>query len=493
MSGATGPEPTYLRAIISFELRTLSPLHCGDGGSLAASEAAWPGLEQPQGHINTACMGEDRDGNPRPYIPASTLRGSLRERCPQPDRLFGTARGDQGTAGAVRVYDAFLEARDEGPPGDRYWNPARGTTLRTGVSLDPLTGTAVAAKLFNFEIVPDDARARVQLEADRVTEAELVELLGLVHAWDGSAVNALGRGRSRGWGRVELVSTRTVRVLTENEVREWLCSDSDAAPQWRVLDSAIRVTTAPSAGVVRQCFRLEARSPILMNEPGRVRTSAESEGHEPALEYMRTASGQAVIPGSSLRGAVRARAARILATLAYASGDAPDGTELTKAIAPLLDALFGTERFRSPIWFADAHAPEHNEHVQHFNAIDRFTGGVSDGALYAVTAAACDYLEGEVTLELRRLPSGDWWKALLLFLARDLMEGDIPIGWGKSRGFGAVHACLTDADGRTLAGFPDLVQALRAQFGHDEPARWVAALNGELQGLRRARPGGETL
>jgi hypothetical protein len=32
----------------------------------------------------------------------------------------------------------------------------------------------------------------------------------------------------------------------------------------------------------------------------------------------------------------------------------------------------------------------------------------------------------------------DWLKSLLLYLLRDAMEGDLVLGWGKSKGYGRL-------------------------------------------------------
>lgn len=479
MTAAAKTDDDYWRVRITARLRTLSPLHCGDGGAMPA--AAWSSRVSrgSKGHINTVCQGAGG-----PYIPASTLRGSLRERCPSPDILFGSPRSE-GSAGKVRVYDAFIDAPTAHPVEDGFWSVSRGTTIRDGVSIDPVTGTAAEGRLFAFEIIPVGSVATLTIEADRVSAAQVDQLLGLIHAWDGCAATALGRGLSRGWGRVKLDDSPKVQVLADADIRTWLANagTESAAPKPHGPTVLPKPLPALAPQLARLRFLLRPSAPLLVNEPGRVQPRS-TQNHEPALEYMRTADGAAVIPGTSLRGALRARAARILGTLLCADRQVPSGEALAGMLNAMVDALFGTERSRSPLWIGEARAPSHKPHRQQFIAVDRFTGGVAGGALYAVTAADCERLEVEASLDLQRLPQGDWWKGLLLFIARDLIEGDIPFGWGKSRGFGVVHAVFTAHESSDITSFEDLLKDLDARCGPGSAAKWVAALEKEIARVR---------
>lgn len=472
MSAEADRNHDYLRVRISCRLRTESPLHCGDGGALEVSESPWKDLKKGgKGHINTLCRGPTD-----PYIPASSLRGSLRQRCRDAVALFGEARGDEGEAGALRVYDAFLR-KARGAEGDRYWNPTERSTLRDGVSIDPITGTAAKGKLFIFEVIPPGACFDVEMEADRLRQDQLAELLGLLQGWDGSAAAALGKGRTRGWGRVSLDGTPVVKVLTDEDIVSWAADSKSGPPQLRAIDAPTAHPPAPP-DLIRIGLILRPDSPLLINEPARVRPKQQDADPFPNLEFMRDADGQALIPGSSLRGALRGRAGRILATIAHHQG--VDAQKAGESIDSLIRELFGTEGQRSILWLGDARATDTNLHPQQFNAVDRFTGGVADKALYSVVAADCAHLQGEAVLDLARVPENDWWKGLLLLLGRDLIEGDIPVGWGKSRGYGAFSTELALPDGKAITDFENLLAYLKDHYGETTPRRWVEALHREI-------------
>ena len=120
------------------------------------------------------------------------------------------------------------------------------------------------------------------------------------------------------------------------------------------------------------------------------------------------------------------------------------------------------------------------KHLQYFNAIDRFTGGVKEGALFNVKAAQCDYLvTKKCHLNLDRLPKGEWWKGLLLFIVRDAIEGDLAVGWGKSKGFGSFTIAL-NAKNHKMNSRSSLINAINSESNTDTTENWINALHEKI-------------
>ncbi len=471
----------YKRVVIDGTLTCLSDLHVGDGdlalhserfdkigktgntvrkparilkiialtGKYKQAEKKQPDkteekVEKKEGTYNSVCI----DYEKRAYIPASSLRGSLAAvLCPGTpfaDTMFGFARHNSedmpGTrqAGKLRVHDARI-ARQSQPGGQTEkvlgFSKERHTFLRHGVSIDPLTGTAIQGKLFCYELVPEQTVFQVRFEADDVTEEELTQLLALFEVWNTRRTAALGSGTSKGFGRVRW-QLDAVNVLTPEEEISWLESESLEPPRLRPITmepadlSSIAVT--PDRSNLEFTLILTPKGPFLINEPGYV-TGKELE---PNLEFSRKGN-KALVPARSLAGLIRGRASRILSTIAHLHfGKQPEQTEAY--IQPLLDDLFGSEKKQSALWFTDA-LGEAEEHVQYFIGIDRFTGGVNKGDNYTVRAADCEQLTtGTCIINMQMTPNGDWWKGLLLLVLRDAMEGDLAIGWGKAKGYGKM-------------------------------------------------------
>jgi CRISPR/Cas system CSM-associated protein Csm3 (group 7 of RAMP superfamily) len=195
------------------------------------------------------------------------------------------------------------------------------------------------------------------------------------------------------------------------------------------------------------------------------------------LEFSRDAAGQARVPGSSLRGALRARAQRILATMLH-QHHAVDAGRAWQAVDGLTTQVFGSTGRAGRLWCDDAIAGDTKEHLQTLIAVDRFTNGVKDGALYTVRAADCNTLSGRAGLSALPPPDGDGWKGLLLLLVRDLLEGELNLGWGRSRGFGQCQLEL-DWQGRAIGDFTALLDALP----DGGPRRWLQALEQDIAGV----------
>ena len=177
------------------------------------------------------------------------------------------------------------------------------------------------------------------------------------------------------------------------------------------------------------------------------KSANEKSTNKPHDHYFMREGNQAIIPGSTLKGWVRARCRKILLTLLtkdHATLE-HEQTILSKTADELLNQLFGSTNQRGIITFHSAKAEfsEANDnektdiHQQTFIAVDRFTGGVKDGALFSVEAIwAKKPFQGEISYDESKLKN--WMKLLLLFVLRDAMQGDLVLGWGKSRGYGQL-------------------------------------------------------
>lgn len=505
------PRPELRRVRICGTLTCAGDLHVGDGGSEPwKQDQTRKGRDLPEYHEPPHTdTGDDIDPDYHrvcwtpglgPYLPGSSLRGSLRGLMPADDPLtrlwFGyvpatgadPAEGPGGRAGKLRVYDAFLcdpaPFREDQAPA--FWSAARQTSVRHGIAIDPITGTAGHRLLYSHELVPAGSAFRCDIEADNLDRAELALLLGLLARWDGGLWSSLGGKRGKGWGRVTW-ACESVCGLDPSGLAAWLAQDPLPLEAF-FADLSDLVPVAPPAAPARveAGYRLLADGPILVNEPGYRRSKQGPDDTRPTHEYSRRPDGTPLIPGKGLVGALRGRARRILASIALSQTTPPDAA--IRAAEALVGEVFGDTGRRGALWVSDAEPQPQTQcppqsHEQFFNAIDRFSGGVrgpaGEGALFQVNACTDGEYQGTLLLERHRLPAGDWWKGLLLFLARDAIEGDLALGWGKAKGYGAVHARLIAGE-QTLADWQGLLTWARA-LGEGEPGDWIHALHDRIR------------
>jgi len=72
--------------------------------------------------------------------------------------------------------------------------------------------------------------------------------------------------------------------------------------------------------------------------------------------------------------------------------------------------------------------------------VDRFTGGVKEGALYTVQALRLPpdrFFKSKVMYRPEKIEG--WMQLLLLFAWKDAEQGDLVLGWGKARGYGRLR------------------------------------------------------
>ena len=156
---------------------------------------------------------------------------------------------------------------------------------------------------------------------------------------------------------------------------------------------------------------------------------------------------RACIPASTSKGWVRAQCRKILLTLQ----DPKDNNSVDNLLAPIFGS---TEQGLGCLRFKDALADVSEEkqlHSQTFNAVDRFTGGVKPHALFHVEAIWPDAFRGTIYYQSKKMEG--WMRILLLYALRDAQEGDMVLGWGKSKGFGQLRLEQAQID---LCAFDDV-------------------------------------
>jgi len=338
--------------------------------------------------------------------------------------------------------------------------------LRSATSLNPILGVVDEHHLFHLQVVPAGSVFSIKIMLNQVDEAKLTRVLELLTGWDGSTQSALGAGGGKGHGRIvwNLKQQLGVLVLDSDNLKNWLASDQDSLEDhyqgWEIppLDPLPQPTDSQLK------FDLIPRGSFLLHDPTYVDTGAEGT---PKIAYSRTPAGHALIPATALRGWVRGRVRRILLTLLMQQK--PELAQPIEKADKLVDEIFGNEGQRGKVWFDDAVSAGVAERCsQTFNAVDRFTGGVADTALFSVEGARCEKMSGAVWL---RKSLKAWQKGILLLVVRDMLEGELGLGWGKSRGYGSFSVKLTVGE-QSITTYSDLTKLVKTE--------WLTALAAKI-------------
>jgi len=409
---------------------------------------AWAEVDQPV-LVDPRVVG--LDGHP-PYLPMTSMAGALRRHFAEDaNRWLGPPPPDrEDTEQAPEIGGSRLRLL-----GATGLDGAAAVRTRGRTSVDGRRGAALG-KSHRTEQWVEPADASIAAWHDGDLDDALVESLA---RW----TPFVGRGRTTGHGRaaVSAVDAMTVDLGDEDQLTWWL-TERDVwlrgeaeRPGWARGRTAIGDAGAnETSGSEQLVFQWKVTDPIHVGE-GR---ADGSTGGSTAAVIVRSA-GEAILPGSAWKGLFRHRVETILGAVGGESA----------TIERITEILFGSTSIgRGRVWFGDSGfgepaSPEAETtppQVRTHIAIDRFTGGVRDGALFQLESVPAG---SECTLSIiwegRSCPAEV--SNLLRHVVRDVHDRIVGVGGNVSRGYGSLElideAPMADLQPVLLA---DLVSAL---------------------------------
>ena len=321
-----------------------------------------------------------------------------------------------------------------------------------------------------------------------------------------------------------------------NLTRKWVGSEPDgiqvSSVSQRIRPTQVRISWNSPTGVFvhdpeqktpanKEHTKRENREDSNVLLPLRVKSSTDNS---------KTCTDPLLLPGTSIRGALRSRCSRIARTVLYAESGPPEEKSFVAADEKgnhrpidiheqlardpnLVRYMFGTTEYRGAIRIQDCTTQRLNESltIPH-NAIDRWTGGAVKGALFfEVVYPHASWNDIVIEVDTARLlqnvktessiaglslddcvpfARASW--CLLCIALAELSAGTLPLGGKTTRGHGQVEVTgisMSDADG-TIITAPNEEQLWPARRADRDDATPSAAhtilayLRGELGGNR---------
>lgn len=456
-----------------------------------------------------------RDGAGRVVIPASSLAGVLRHHAiryldSNTDTvkwLFGTS--DVG-ASRLRVH----ELRAHGTPTQ---------TLRDGVGIDRRHG--VAAENVKFDRVQLDAGTEFDLclcYESAVRHDDDDPACDLFHLLVDSLMRGelrVGAGVTRGQGRMQLQNAQR-RVIDLCDAESLLTALVEGSDTWEMLDAPTSVTPTGLTVTVHWRPVTPVLSAVSVSD-GAVDIAPlvlPDQGTTPGTSTLRM-----VLPGTSIKGVLRSEVERVVRTLC--EEDAPEGF-LEQLENPLVGALFGGSRRRSVVavddvfsqpvlsrddaaeLLVDWHAmlavrgddksrlvtlrsalDERRKgltgaliptaHV----AVDRWTGGPVDGALYSVLEPhGFEWEPLVIHIDVDNVGSklgAGAALALVVLVLGAVTDAEVGFGFGTHRGLGSIAVTSLKASARSGA---DLVNEVADALNQYRPDSYLLdSINDDLR------------
>ena len=496
---------------LTVHLETASPLHSGGIDEVVDRT-------RPSKKRETVPRRFARDGASHPVLTGRSVKGAVRAACKKYfdetknsalRRLWGGLSAQGAWASALTFHTVDLHDAEVFPGGEGGSDQggASGLPTRMGIAIDRYWGAAGDTALFEHEYVPagrpltltitaqagsmpenrpDDPAAPFGgvSECQPVTEDDVERLFSIILGVLKSERVSFGGRRNAGWGRVRPIKqsdSERFWVLTgaplgtRDGLLSWLGNDCGE-------DMSERIEPIECGEPDRVRINIGWNSPtgILVADPRLSRVESSDERNDPRDEddpdeivparHLRSGPEEnalIVLPGSSVRGALRSRASRIARTVLAARhkigendwSDANVHDQLAHD-PDLVQRLFGSTERRGALTVLDTLASSNGSTrlITH-NAGDRWTGGVAEGTLYGEEVHDAEWKNIVLELDLKALHEDDnrrraAWCLLGLVLA-ELAAGTLPLGSRGTRGLGQVEVTSIKVEGGRSIGIGD--------------------------------------
>lgn len=443
------------RFLLSGKLRLESPLLIGCGEKSA-----------------TDCpVLKDADGIP--YIPGSSIGGVLRhqlecltESCFTPEqatKFWGSKKEEKG----VQSFQSSFFVSDLRPLDKPH------IVVRDGIAIDKW-GVVQDRKKFDYEVIEPDINfgfhAEVLLRKAFDKDIFIKIITMIIDGLEKGEI-PLGAMTTKGFGRCRLLEAECLEFdfQKKTDVLNWLAGKTDQASRLPLKELKAQIKELKASQDLLLEVALAIKNSLLIK-------SYSGRPQDPDAVHI-TSNGRAILPGTSIKGALRARAERIVKTLGGSTEN--------------LKELFGwapnsktdqNDRRKSRLIVEESIIQEEMtvKEQQTRIRIDRFTGGVIDGALFdSMPLWPKDPSHPMAVIKIRVRNCVPWEAGLLMLVLKDLWTSDLPIGGEKSIGRGVFSGLNAKIRfGENEYSISENNGALQVQGESDDLEKWVTAFRG---------------
>lgn len=483
----------------------------------------------------------NRNGLKEPTIPGRSIRGAVRAACnvlweerKLKDDPLAAGNGIFSDSNWESLWGDNLAHHEGNSPDDVL--PVRRSALtfhavsfpadqpmttRHGVGIDRTTGAASDGALYEHEFLPRGTRFTIRITAEGrddeqkddterkdnkqsegipgpASSESVKKLLEVMVDVLTSGAVCLGGRTGSGQGTIQVIEPKLRRtgkttdagaLTAPADVFDALIGeDEEGTPiplergGWSLEEPArIKITWWSPTGIFVAEDEKLTKQRKAQKEAENRKKCIDEEVHEvvyplrdPSEEWE---NAQLLIPGTSIRGALRSRASRIARTVLAARDELSTFTshDLHEQIAAepnLVRYMFGSTEYRGAVTVHDCLSTDPGKCIEvTHNAIDRWTGGVIDGGLFTEAVYLGTHWEPiTIDIDLRQLLNNikaekgpedrekskpthaDYAHAayvLLGLVLAELSAGTLPLGSRSTRGLGQVVVSSINVRGCT--------------------------------------------
>lgn len=536
---------TFTRYELTIPVELTSELHIGGVDAVPDRDG--------EGTVIRFC----RNGLGEPTIPGRSIRGAVRAACNvlwEERKLKDDPSGVFSETNWKSLWGDDLAHHDGSSPDDvlpvrrsaltfhavsfpEYKNSASGESplpRRHGVGIDRTTGAASDGALYEHEFLPRGTACTIRITAEGrddekmrreqsdgipgpASSESVKKLLEFIVDVLTSGAICLGGRTGSGQGTIQVIGPKLRRtgkttdagaLTTPADVLDALIGeDEEGTPiplelgGWSLEEPArIKITWWSPTGIFVAEDEKLTKQRKAAQEAENKKKGIEEEVHEVVYPLRdpseKWENAQLLIPGTSIRGALRSRASRIARTVLAAKNElstfaSHDLHEQIAAEPNLVRYMFGSTEYRGAVTVHDCLSTKRGKRIEvTHNAIDRWTGGVIDGGLFTeavylgtkwqpitididlrqllnnieaekgpeddgTTVGADEAEDSSVEREQPKPTHADYAHAayvLLGLVLTELSAGTLPLGSRSTRGLGQVVVSTIKVEGADRKG-----------------------------------------
>ena len=365
------------------------------------------------------------------YIPASSFIGALRHYIDENYKLNGEFYiyfwGD-GNYQSNFILEDIL-------PGK-----ACKIVVRDGVKIDNKKGIAMAEEgaKFNYEVVEGEINLNLFGEAVFREEFdkcnEFLRIFATIKRDLENGEISVGAMTTKGFGRLKLNNFEAFYFKFPGDGEKYLrflASGKENVSELKVNFQDLEPFSKDNQDfIVEAAFSLENSLIIGSNAPG---PEEVDKGHLKS-------NGKPILSGTSIKGAIRDRAVKIINTLKKDDS----GEDFIKETFGWVDnKAKSKEKYKSRVIVDESFIDESViEETQARTKIDRFTGGTISVALFK--SKPIWHKDEKIKIKIKVKNYEPWEAGLILLVLKDLWNGDLPIGGEKAIGRGLLNGIKAD-------------------------------------------------
>jgi len=420
------------KTIVKGKLKLLSPLLLGSGNDdLADIEVM-------------------KDSNGIPFIPGTSLAGVLRHYFE--DNFQGQNYGSECFWGIHRKKTG--NGKKEGSYQsaficDDLFPKEASVRIRDGVKIDPRSQTAEERGKYDFELIEEGAefdlfweltlRGNNSKEKYQKILATYQKILATLIDVLKNGELSIGAKTNSGFGKCKLEGIHVIHFDFEkkNDVLEWLKQEWQKS-DYRGEGSEWKIEPYP---IENRTFSIDAKFAI---KNSIIIRAYSEKANMPDSTSLMSSRGEYILPGTSLKGAVRHRALKILKTLNSEGNIAEDKIDhlfgiAGKKVESGKKGKNGESEIKSRVQVAETKIINVEPESQTRIKIDRFTGGTIKSALFESMPLWSKSNDEALNVKIKIEKYKPWEAGLMMQVLKDLWCGDLAIGGEKNVGRGVLE------------------------------------------------------